>query len=384
MHVVVLGAGLMGRAIAFDLCKNTSFDTVTLCDENSNCLTDAKKLFLDTDSIHFEQINVVNEEKINSVFERADVVISAIPYMFNEQLTQTAIAQRCHFVDLGGNNSVVQKQKELHSLAKDAQVTVIPDSGLAPGLVSILTKSLVDEYGHLDKVSLRVGGLPQKPKVPWNYQLVFSANGLINEYVEDAIVLDHGQIKTIPSLTERESIVFPQPFGKMEAFTTSGGCSTLPFTYKNDIDYLDYKTIRYPGHLQQIKPLFDLGLDCLEQIQVRNKMIAPRNVFIELLKRKLPSEGKDVVLLRVTGDVSKDGKKQSVSYQLIDYYDDDTTLSAMMRTTGFPVSITADLLATNEISKNGVFTPEEIIPTTEFLKELQKRNVVVTKTVDTD
>lgn len=384
MHVVVLGAGLMGRAIAFDLCKNTSFDTVTLCDENSNCLTDAKKLFLDTDSIHFEQINVVNEEKINSVFERADVVISAIPYMFNEQLTQTAIAQRCHFVDLGGNNSVVQKQKELHSLAKDAQVTVIPDSGLAPGLVSILTKSLVDEYGHLDKVSLRVGGLPQKPKVPWNYQLVFSANGLINEYVEDAIVLDHGQIKTIPSLTERESIVFPQPFGKMEAFTTSGGCSTLPFTYKNDIDYLDYKTIRYPGHLQQIKPLFDLGLDCLEQIQVRNKMIAPRNVFIELLKRKLPSEGKDVVLLRVTGDVSKDGKKQSVSYQLIDYYDDDTTLSAMMRTTGFPVSITADLLATNEISKNGVFTTEEIIPTTEFLKELQKRNVVVTKTVDTD
>ena len=381
MHALVLGAGLMGRAITFDLIQNTTFSTVSLIDGNKETLNESKQFFDNSDSITFHLQDVTNTGQMKSFFADADVVISAVPYLFNENLTKLAISQNCHFVDLGGNNTVVQNQKKLFSQAEDAKVTIIPDSGLAPGLVSILTKDLVDTYGHLTKVKLRVGGVPKYPKEPWNYQLVFSANGLINEYMEDAIILDQGIIKTVPSLTQCESITFPEPFGTLEAFMTSGGCSTLPYTYMDKIDYLDYKTIRYPGHLQMIKPLFDLGFGSTEPVSINNKMVAPREMLISLLHKTLPSEGEDVVLLKVIGELDNDGKTKIISFEMIDYFDSETNLSSMMRTTGFPVSVTADLIARKEISSFGVFTPEEIIPTSLFLDELRKRNMIIEKHV---
>ena len=382
MNILVLGAGLMGRAIAFDLLNHSICSEVTVLDGKKECLEESKNYLPKDASISFYHEDVTDEKVMNSFFSKADLVISAVPYLFNVQLTRLAIKNHCHFIDLGGNNTVVEHQKQMFKDAKEAEVTIIPDSGLAPGLVSILTKLLVDEYGHLSSVKLRVGGLPKFPKDPWKYQLVFSANGLINEYIEDAIVLDHKQIKTIPSLSSCEEINFPEPFGTLEAFTTSGGCSTLPYIYQKSINYLDYKTIRYPGHLQQIKPLFDLGLDNIKEIQVKNSMIAPRDVLIQLLHNTLPNDGEDVVLLKVIGETIHEGEQVRILYEMIDYYDVNTKLSAMMRTTGFPVSITADLILKDIIQQRGVFTPEEIIPPEIFLNELQKRNILIKKTVE--
>jgi lysine 6-dehydrogenase len=383
MHALILGAGLMGRAIGLDLQKNTSFRTITFIDERSRCLAEAKTFFTDTNQIYFQQTDVTMASEIKSFFDDADVIISAVPYSYNVSLTKQAISHGCHFVDLGGNNTIVKQQKKLFSQAKEKDVTVIPDSGLAPGLVSILTKLLVEEYHHLDNVKLRVGGLPLHPKPPWNYQLVFSANGLINEYYEDAIVLDHGAIKTIPSLTQCEAIEFLEPFGILEAFTTSGGCSTLPYTYKDAIDYLDYKTIRYPGHLAMIKPLFDIGLANDEPVNIKEILVKPRDVLINLLRKKLPSEGEDVVLLKVIGELTKNKRKTIVTFEMVDYYDKSTFLSAMMRTTGIPVSITADLIAREKIISRGVFSPEEIIPPRLFIDELQKRNIIIKESKET-
>jgi len=381
MHALVLGAGLMGRAIAFDLIQNTTFSTISVLDGNKKMLDESKRFFGEKESIVFLHQDVTNISQMKSFFADADVVISAVPYLFNENLTKLAISQNCHFVDLGGNNTIVQNQKKLFSQAEKAKVTIIPDSGLAPGLVSILTKYLVDEYGHLSKVKLRVGGVPKFPKEPWNYQLVFSANGLINEYVEDAIILDHGIIKTVPSLTQYESISFPKPFGNLEAFLTSGGCSTLPYTYKDKIDYLDYKTIRYPGHLDMIKPLFDLGFGSTEPVSINDTLVSPREMLIKLLHKTLPSDGEDVVLLKVIGEQKTEAKTKIISFEMIDYFDSKTNLSSMMRTTGFPVSVTADLIARKEISSFGVFTPEEIIPVSLFLDELRKRKMIIEKNV---
>ncbi len=383
MNILVLGMGLMGRAIAFDLLNHSICSEVTVLDGKKECLEGSKHYFPKNSSISFYHEDVTDEKTMNSFFSNADLVISAVPYLFNEQLTRLAIKNHCHFIDLGGNNTVVEHQKQMFKDAKEADVTIIPDSGLAPGLVSILTKKLVDDYGHLTSVKLRVGGLPKYPKDPWNYQLVFSANGLINEYVEDAIVLDHEQIRTIPSLTNKEIINFLEPFGTLEAFTTSGGCSTLPYTYQKSIDYLDYKTIRYPGHLQQIKPLFDLGLDKINKIQVKDSMIAPRDVLIQMLHNTLPNDGEDVVLLKVIGETIQEGEQVRISYEMIDYYDVNTKLSAMMRTTGFPVSITAGLILKDIIQQRGVFTPEEIISPEIFLNELQKRNILIKRIVET-
>ena len=162
---------------------------------------------------------------------------------------------------------------------------------------------------------------------------------------------------------------------------TSGGCSTLPYTYMDKIDYLDYKTIRYPGHLGMIKPLFDLGFGSTEPVNINDTLVSPREMLISLLHKTLPSDGEDVVLLKVVGEQKTESKTKIISFEMIDYFDFETNLSSMMRTTGFPVSVTADLIARKEISSFGVFTPEEIIPASLFLDELHKRNMIIEKHV---
>lgn len=375
MKACVLGSGLMGRTIAYDLAHHTSFNDILLLDSNQIRL-DESKILLSKCKVKYKQVDVSNPSMMKHEIQDADVLISAVPYMYNVELTKLAIETDCHFIDLGGNIDVVAKQRALHDEAVKHEVTIIPDSGLAPGLVSIITKAIVEEYDCIHSVRLRVGGLPQNPKPPLEYQLVFSPNGLINEYLEEAIILDKGVIRTVPSMTDLESIHFSQPFENMEAFITSGGCSTLPNTYQHRIGYLDYKTIRYPGHCIKMKTILDLGLGDMTPLTIDKSTVVPRNVLITLMKRALPSTGEDVVLLKVIADVEKDNKRWVVEYEMIDWFDFDTKLSAMMRTTGFPVAITADFIAKEIITTPGVFCPEEIIPPALMFEELEKRDVV--------
>jgi lysine 6-dehydrogenase len=376
MNVLVLGAGMMGRAIAYDLSLFSGFEKIILSDKDSQTRSSAKK-FLKGTNVDIIPINADKSNDIKKHFQKVDVVISAVPYQFNFKLAKMAIETKTHFVDLGGNNTIVENERSLFSKAKKSNVTIIPDSGLAPGLVSIITRDIVDHMDTVDSVKLRVGGLPRHPKAPLNYQIVFSPHGLINEYVEDAIILDHGKILEKKSMTDVESLKFPKPFGMMEAFLTSGGCSTLPFTYKNTIGYLDYKTIRYPGHCEKIKTFLDFGFADETKTKIEGYSIAPRDVFVSLLTKNVPTKGEDVVLLKVISQGTKNGKKRLREYLMIDYYDTKHNITAMMRTTGYPVAIIAQMLENGMIQERGVFCPEEIIPPTLFFAELKKRNIIL-------
>ena len=380
MDILVIGAGMMGRAVAFDLATFSKFEKITISDRDKETLESAKK-FLADKKINHELIDDKDEEKVKDNFKKYDVVVSAIPYHFNYFLTKTAIDTNTHFIDLGGNNTIVEKQIELSDLAEKNNVTVIPDCGLAPGLVSIITRDVVDYMDKVDFVKLRVGGLPLKPVPPFNYQIVFSPNGLINEYLEDALILDNKKIVAKDSMTELEGISFPYPFSKMEAFLTSGGCSTLPYTFRYIIKYLDYKTIRYPSHCEMIKPMLDLGFGSEEPITINDKKIVPRKVLIKLLTEKIPSKGKDVVLLKVISEGIKDSKKVNLEYMLIDYFDEENNITSMMRTTAYPVAIIADMIHTGVIKKRGVYTCENIVPPKPFFKELEKRNIKIKKEI---
>jgi len=380
VDILVIGAGMMGRAVAFDLATFSKFEKITISDRDKETLESAKK-FLADKKINHELIDVKDEEKVKDNFKKYDVVVSAIPYHFNYFLTKTVIDTNTHFIDLGGNNTIVEKQIELSDLAEKNNVTVIPDCGLAPGLVSIITRDVVDYMDKVDFVKLRVGGLPLKPVPPFNYQIVFSPNGLINEYLEDALILDNKKVIAKESMTKLEEISFPYPFGKMEAFLTSGGCSTLPYTFRYIIKYLDYKTIRYPGHCEMIKPMLDLGLGSEEPITINDKKIVPRKVLIKLLTEKIPSKGKDVVLLKVISEGIKDGKKVKLEYMLIDYFDEENNITSMMRTTAYPVAIIADMICNGSIKKRGVYTCENIVPPKPFFKELGKRNIKIKKEI---
>jgi lysine 6-dehydrogenase len=381
MKIVVIGAGMMGRAIAYDLEKYSNFETLTIADMNKKAIQNVKN-FLKSNNINYEILDISKKKKKKKLFQKNDVVVSALPYFFNFELTKIAIETKTHFLDLGGNNDVVNQQINLFNKAKKNNITVIPDCGLSPGLTSIITHDIVDYLDIIESVKIRVGGLPLEPKPPFNYQIVFSPNGLINEYVEEGIILENGKIKTKSSLTELEEIVFPEPFGKLEAFITSGGTSTLPFTYKDKIKYLDEKTIRYPGHCEKFKLLLEMGLGNNKPLKIGNKSIVPRDLLIELLLKNIPTTGEDVVLCKVIGKGMKNNEKIEVEYTIIDYFDKEHNITAMMRTTGYPVSILAQMIEQKIINKHGVFSNEEIVLPKLFFKDLEKRNINVNKKIN--
>jgi lysine 6-dehydrogenase len=380
MNIIILGSGMMGRALAHDLNKYSNFDKITIADNDKKTIQSTMKT-LNSSEIDFQMLDVEKTNFVKEFFKDYDIAISAVPYKFNYELAKTAIETKTHFLDLGGNNDIVKKERSLFNEAQNKGVTIIHDCGLAPGLTSVIVRDIVDKMDHLEYVKIRVGGLPVDPKPPYNYQIVFSPNGLINEYVEDALILKNGKIIKKESMTELEKIKFPKPFVGMEAFLTSGGCSTLPYTYKNKIDYLDYKTIRYPGHCEMFKPLLDFGLASENLIDLGEKKIIPRNLLIEFLLKNLPSNEEDVVLLKVLAKGIKEGEIKDFEYKMIDYYDKINKITSMMRTTSYPTSIIAQMIESGIITKHGVFGCEEIVPCSPFFKEIEKRDIRIKRDI---
>ncbi|MEA2071211.1 MAG: saccharopine dehydrogenase C-terminal domain-containing protein [Asgard group archaeon] len=381
MKFLLLGAGLMGRAIAYDLMQYMPHAEIIIADYKQKALQEVKT-FLDNSKVATLQLDVKNENAVLENMSEVEVTIGSISYHYNYKLSQLAIEAGSDFIDLGGNNSIVQKQFSLNKKAKQNEVTIIADCGLAPGLGNILTADGVSNIDTVDEIHIRVGGLPQNPQDPLDYALVFSVKGLINEYKEKATIIRNGSVQEVDSLTEVECITFPEPFGKLEAFHTSGGTSTLPHTLANKVKELDYKTIRYPGHCEKIRLLFSLGLAKEKEIKINSCLVKPRDVLEKCLYQTL-YQGiiEDVVLMRVSITGKKDNRKTNLTYELIDYFDEKTQLTAMMRTTAFPVSIIAQLLAKNKIEKNGVIVQEFNVPSQTVIDELKKRNVLIKKQV---
>jgi len=377
LKILVLGAGLMGRGAAYDLARNDAVDRVTPGDID---LSAAQKLAEEVGGkAEARKVDARDKSQLRNVFAEVDAVISAVSYTVNLLHTEVAIETGTHMCDLGGNFRIVQRQLELSDRARDAGVTVIPDCGLAPGLTNVLVRAGVDELTSVESVKIRVGGLQQKPRPPLNYSLVFSVEGLINEYVEPCMVLRDGKITYEDPLVGFEQIEFPEPFGTLEAFNTSGGTSTLPLTYEGKVRSLDYKTIRYPGHGHKMWCLMKLGFMDSEEQDFDGVKIAPRKVLERLLERNLPPSDKDATLLRVIVEGWKGTESRKIEFEMIDYFDEATGLTSMMRTTSFPAAIAATMMVDGGISQRGVLPPERAIPPDRFLSELRNRGVVIEK-----
>jgi lysine 6-dehydrogenase len=374
MNFLVLGSGLMGRAIVKDLLRNRATKSVTVADASPKAIRTLRDFLKKDDKrLRTRTVDIRALKKIEPLMKRADTVIGAVSYRFNEAITRLAIQNGCHFCDLGGNNTVVNAQLRYHARARKKGVTIVPDCGLAPGMVSVLVSDGLAKVPTADKVEIRVGGLPVHPKPPMNYQLVFAVDGLINEYVEPCVNLESGKFVTVKPMQDVEALEFPEPFGVLEAFNTSGGTSTLPRSFKNRISNLNYKTIRYPGHAAQFRLLMNLGLT--DSQPLTSLKVSPRQVLATCLERSLPDQGPDVVLVRITlRDKSGEVRR---TYQIVDYGEPASGVTAMMRMTGYPISIIAQMLSDGRIEKRGVIPQELCVPTNAFIHELDARGIKI-------
>jgi len=380
MKVLVMGCGLMGRGAAYDLNRQDSVEQIILADIDPKC-AEALAKEIGPKGVA-EKVDAKNREELVKVFSKVDSVVSAISYTVNKLHTEVAIETGTHMCDLGGNKFVVEEQIAMSDQAKDAGITVVPDCGVAPGMVSVLARHGIEYLDEVDSVKIRVGGLQQEPRPPLNYALIFSVEGLINEYVEPCIAIRDGKIVTEDPLVGFEELTFPEPFGKLEAFNTSGGTSTLPQTYLGKVNELDYKTIRYPGHGHKMWCMLKLGLMDSKEIDIDGKKIAPRRVLEKLLEENLPPSGKDATLIRTTVEGWKGTESRIIEYEVVDLFDESTGLTSMMRTTSFPAAVTALMMADGRIKKRGVLTPERCIPPDLFIEALRERGINIKQKIN--
>ncbi len=373
MKIAVIGSGLMGRAAVYDLARAEGVEKVGLFDFDKELADEIARKFGNNKTLA-AKIDAGDTSAVEAALKDYDACISAVTYKYNPGLTRAAIKTRTHFFDLGGNNDAVREQFKMNEAARAADVVVIPDCGLAPGMVSILAADGIKKLDTVKSLKIRVGGLPQKPRPPLNYQMVFSAEGLINEYWEPVVILENGRTKTVEPMSAVDTLEF-ESIGRLEAFYTSGGTSTLPETFLGKIDFLDYKTIRYPGHCELFRPMLEIGLASRKEITVGESVVSPRAVFRKVLEKNLTFNEPDLVLVRVTLEGIKDGRARSIIYEIIDRQDMATGLTAMMRTTAFPVAIIAWMACSGKIPDRGVMPQEIAVEPSFFIRELGKRKI---------
>lgn len=375
MRMLVLGAGLQGSACAFDLLNEPTVSDVLLADVQVGALPTFLQQRADSRLVPIA-LDVRDETAVRAVLSRCDAVMSAIPYYFNASLARLAVEAGVHFADLGGNTQIVQEQKQLHDAACAKGISVIPDTGLAPGMVNVIAQHGIDQFDTVESVKLFVGGLPQVPEPPLGYQIAYSIEGMVDYYTTQSLVVRNGQPTTVTALSELEDVTFADDVGTLEAFHTAGGLSTMVYRYAGQIPVMEYKTLRYPGHAAIMQAIRELGLLDTTPVNVKGTSVIPRDVFVKVAGDVLRKGKPDLVALRVVVTGTSNGTRRTRAWEVVDRYDAAHGISAMMRTTGYTLSITGQLQASGAIEP-GVHTPDECIPAAKYFEKLGARGIAV-------
>lgn len=377
MKIGVLGSGLMGKEAARDLVNSNGVSSVGLADIDLK-RAEAVCQKLNSSKLTAYQVNANNAQALAGFMGQYDVIINALFYTFNEIVAKTAIDVGVHSIDLGGHiDHMTDNVLALNNEAQVANVTLIPDLGVAPGMINILSGYGASKLDIVKEIKLYVGGIPLRPEPPLAYNHVFSMAGLLDHYTDPSYIIRSGIKQEIPSLSEIEPIYFER-FGPLEAFHTSGGTSTLALSYPN-LKTLEYKTIRYPGHAEKFKMLVDLNLTKQNyEIELRGRKVNPREVLLKVLDPIIElGEKEDIVLLRALVKGEKDKDPATYQYELVTYKDKVQNVTAMARATANTISVVAQMIGSRTINKRGVFPPEQIVPGDIYMREMEKRGVTI-------
>lgn len=381
-HYAVLGAGRQGTAAGYDLARWGEADQVILADKDlAAARRSAERInrLAGQPIAEAASLDVTDPIAVRWLLKNVDAFLSAVPYYYNLELTKAAIEVGASMADLGGNTDIARQQHSFDAEARAAGVSIIPDCGQVPGLGTSLCVYAMSLLDQAVDVYMWDGGLPQNPRPPFNYLLTFHIAGLTNEYAEPAIFLRDAQIITVEPMTELETVDFPPPIGRLEAFVAGGGTSSMPWTFKGKLRTLQNLTLRHPGHYAQLRAYWDLGLWSQEPIRVGDQMVAPREVFHALFEPKVvfPQE-KDIVIVRVKALGSKNNLPGVVQVELIDYYDDLSGFTAMERATGWSAALVVELAAHGQTPR-GAGGVETFVPAAMFVNGLRQRGLNITE-----
>jgi lysine 6-dehydrogenase len=374
MRILVLGAGLQGSACAYDLLRQEDVESVTLADIDP----DRAAAFLgEDDRLRKVRADFADGAEVDALMAAHDIALSAAPYYFNGPLAAAAVRGGCHFSDLGGNTGIVREQIALDAEAKAASVVIAPDVGLAPGMINIIAAEGIRRLDEPETIRMYVGGLPQNPIPPLNYQVVYSLEGVLDYYTTPSWILRDGMPREIEPLSEIETLEF-EGIGELEAFHTAGGASLQPWDFADEVRNLQYKTLRYPGHARIMDALRALGLWDLEPIDVKGAQVVPRDAFIARVRPLLTKDDEpDMVVLRVVAEGRHEGEPTAIRWDVVDYADTAVGISAMERTTGFTLAIVGLFFGRGVITARGAAPAYRVVPYEPYVEELEKRGIRV-------
>ncbi|HEX6481654.1 MAG TPA: saccharopine dehydrogenase C-terminal domain-containing protein [Ktedonobacteraceae bacterium] len=375
----VIGSGRQGTAAAYDLARFGDAEHILLADQS---LAQAERASSRVNQLIGRQVasaihlEVQDEDDVVRLLRDShiEVFISGVPYFYNLKLARAAIRAQASMCDFGGNTEQVQQQLALDAEARAAGITLIPDCGQVPGLGTSLCAFAMTLFDEPRDIIMYDGGIPQHPRPPWNYILTFNIEGLTNEYFGTTLFLREGKQIEMRCFEEYELLDFPSPIGQLEAFTTAGGTSTMPWTYAGKLRTLQNKTLRWPGHHAQWTAFNDAGLIGLEPVMVDGVPVIPRHLLHMVLEPQIRArpEDRDMVIVRVIARGRQDEQEKQATIDLFDYYDATTGFTSMERTTGWHAAIIAGLIARGQTPRGGV--PVELaVPGPVFVEELRKR-----------
>lgn len=374
MKITVLGAGAIGSAVAYDLCQNDAVTRVQVCEARPVVLR-AFRALVAHPKLRTHEADARDEASLEPVLMGSACVVSCVTPDLNPRLARLALRLGAHFVDLGGPGALRDPYEGLDTIAAARGRWVLTGNGLAPGLVNVLCRQGLDRMDETHAVRVRVGDVPMDPSGPFAFRLAHSAEKLLDDYTQPVAILRGGRLETAEPLTGVE-IVDVDEFGPLEAFYADGGLGALAHALEGRVDRLDVKMLRPPGHAAQMRFLLDLGFADRTTLDVRTHLTY-RDVLTRRLRQRLGGAYRDAVLVRVEMDGRRGDTEGTLTYTLVDRFDEASGLSAMQRCTGFPAAEAAVLLAGRHVEGGGVGAVEDVVPREAFLEAVADRGLAI-------
>lgn len=376
MKIAILGAGTVGAALTRIFCTNSQLRALIVIDENGRALDELTEQ-CPSGTLRTYRVNINREHAITTLIKGFDVLICALPSHHNLRIAELALKSGIHYIDFGGSDEVLEKQLALNNKNKRHDHWIIPNCGMAPGLVNILAMHGYEAFEKVDSINMWASSLPVDPIPPFNIQLSFSPYGLLKEYLDPVTIIKKGKLTSVEPLDGHETIQFDtQPdLGKMETFFISGGITSLARYLKGKVSELTFRAIRYPGHRNIVEALRTLGFTSNHIVDIRSNLTY-RQLLIRQLKKHLPSGQRDFVLIKIVIDGVKNGQPTQREYEILHNYDDQNDVSALMSCVTITTEIISEMMVDKKLKgAGGVKPPEQIVPLDDFIERLGEKGV---------